>query len=122
MSVLGPDGQPIGTQPDEPPLGEIVVGQSEVQGLMWGVSFLMMGNGMIGMCLLDPADVTLLDVEVGAEGGTVQWLAMRGRPSGEDGSHAMYGPNWEALPSLAAKVLAEKIAEYERIRLEGSPE
>lgn len=93
--LIGPDGRPIGAQPDT---------AGEMNGLRWGVAFLILDGGYIGVHPLEPDDVKIIDVPMGDGLPPQMWVTMRGRPL-PDGNHR-FVEGWGEMPGMAAGMLA----------------
>lgn len=110
MSLLGPGGQPLNpdtagglVSPAGQPLGLQPDSGSEMQGLRWGVTFLVLDNNVLGVLLIEPGDVEIFDVGFADGLPPQQWIGVRGRPK-EDGEHR-FVEGWGEMPGMAASLL-----------------
>lgn len=129
MSLMGPDGQPLGPKsligPDGRPLGIQDDTAGPIEGLQYGFAFLMMEDDVFGFHPLEPVDVNIVDVRTPDGLPPLQYIAMLSRPLPPDvpnaGSHR-YVRGWRQVPSLAAQYMAARMSASLGIQDEGPPE
>lgn len=110
MSLLGPGGTPLNPEtagglvsPEGLPLGMQPDSGTQMNGLRWGVTFLVLDNDVLGVLLIEPDDVEIFDVGFTDGLPPQQWIGVRGRPK-ENGEHRFVN-GWGQMPGMAASLL-----------------
>lgn len=116
MSLLGPGGQPLNPNQAAPlvdptgrPIGADPGSSTPMNGLRWGVTFLILDGDVLGVLLLEPDDVELIDVMVPGDPVPQMWVGVRGKPK-PDGEHRFVN-GWGKMPGMAAALLAAKMSD-----------
>lgn len=89
--LVGADGRPLGTTQ---------VQWRKVPGVVYGLAFLMLDTGMVGLCHLEPRDCDLARVQVGPDTDPVEFLRLRVPPPQQQ-----FAAPWAGAPGTLVDIM-----------------
>lgn len=104
--IVGPDGAPLrlpSTDSKGRPLAGREVERDLIAGVVYGMAFIALDGGRVGVCNLEPDDCWVEETKIEATGELSQTLHLRVKPD----MHFL-GEPWEGIPGVAADIVAKR--------------